>query len=164
MTTIAKKNSRLLSSITTVPLWRKPAHGSSVVEVALLMPVLLLILVGAVDLGRAYFMAIEVSSAAHAGALYGVQNPTDTSGMESAAKLNASDVSSLVTTATYGCECSDGTLQNASCTSAPTACPFNVVNYVQVGTSATYTTLIDWPGIPSSVALAGSAWMRSAHQ
>lgn len=163
MTATVQKDRHRFSIMASLSPWFRPVHGSSIVEVALLMPVLLLILVGAVDLGRAYFMAIEVASAAHAGALYGVQNPTDVSGMESAAQLNASDVPSLVTTATYGCECSDGSLPSASCTTAP-SCPFNVVNFVQISTTATYTPLIEWPGIPSSLVLTGTAFMRSAHQ
>ncbi|MBE7159246.1 MAG: pilus assembly protein, partial [Rhodospirillales bacterium] len=61
------------------------------VELALLLPLLLLLLVGAVDLGRAFYVAIEVSSAASAGAVYGTQNPTDTAGMQNAAALNAPD-------------------------------------------------------------------------
>jgi hypothetical protein len=40
-------------------------------------------------------------------------------------------------------------------------CTVNVVNYVQVTTSATYKTLMPWPGIPSSFSLQGMARLRA---
>ena len=81
--------------------------GSSLVEVAVFLPVLLLLLIGVVLFGRAYYLANEVAGAAHAGAAYGAQNPTDTTGMQNAAKLAAPDVSGLSVTSLRGCECWD---------------------------------------------------------
>jgi Flp pilus assembly protein TadG len=141
--------------------WRMvDEDGSSILETALLMPFLLLLLTGAVDFGRAYFMAIEVSSSAEAGALYGTQNGSDTAGMVAAATLNAPEVSNLSPVATYGCECSDGSSVSASCGSLP-LCTYNVVNFVEVDTSATYTSILPYPGIPSSIALTARARMRT---
>ncbi len=88
-------------------VWKEANEGTSILEAALILPVLLLMLVVAVDLGRAYYVAIEVASAAHAGALYGAQYPTDTNGMIAASKLDALDVPTLSVVAAYGCECSD---------------------------------------------------------
>src|ERR1700712_5471655 len=51
-------------------------QGSSLVELAILLPMLMFLLVGAADFGKAYYLTIEVASAAEAGALYGVQNPS----------------------------------------------------------------------------------------
>jgi Flp pilus assembly protein TadG len=137
-------------------------HGSSLVELAFTLPLLLLLLMGAVDFGRAFYMAVEVVGAAHAGAEYGAQNPTDTAGMKIAAQDDAPNVASLsVTTPTYGCECSDGTQYSASCTSQPTTCAYNVVYLVKVTASATYTPMVPWPGVPSSLTLSKTAQMRS---
>lgn len=137
-------------------------EGSSIVETAFLMPVLLFICAGAVDFGRAYYLAIEVSSAAHAGALYGSQNIADTAGMIAAAKLDAPDVPGLVVTPLYGCECYDGSNVSASCTSAPTGCSGNnYVNYAHITTSATYTPIFPYPGIPSPIPLKGNAYLRT---
>src|SRR6204780_351383 len=105
-----------------------PEAGTSLVEVGLFLPLLLLLLMGVADFGRAYYLAIEVAGAAHAGAIYGAQNITDTTGMQNAAKLNSPDVSGLVATSSWGCECSDGTASSASCVSTP-ACSVNVVYY-----------------------------------
>jgi Flp pilus assembly protein TadG len=141
-------------------VWRM--EGSSLVETALLMPVLVLMLVGTVDLGRGFFALHEVSSAAEAGALYGVQQVTDTNGMATAARMEATELSSMVTAASYGCECSDGSSMSASCTSVP-SCACNAVDFVEVDTAYTYTPLFGYPGMPSVFQLNGKARMRAAH-
>lgn len=137
-------------------------EGASLIETALLVPVFLLILIGSIDLGRTCYAAIEVASAAQAGALYGAQNATDTTGMVAAAKLDAGDLTSMVPTATYGCECSDGSSASVSCTSAPN-CLFNVVNYVNVNTVLNYTTMLSYPGVPHTLTLSATSRMRASH-
>jgi Flp pilus assembly protein TadG len=134
-------------------------HGSSLVEAAVAMPLLLLILLGAVDLARGYFLAMEIAGAANAGAEYGSQNPTDITGMRTAATGDAADVPNLVASPTYGCGCSDGSSFSASCAVTP-SCATNVVYRVTVDVSATYTPQFPWPGIPSSIPLSSSATMR----
>ena len=135
-------------------------RGASLVEFALMLPFLTLLLLGVIDFGRAYYVNVEVSNAAYTGALYGTQNHNDTTGMQNAATGDAPDVAGITATATYGCECSDGSNAVPSCSTQPT-CSVNVVNYVQVTTSATYRTMFPWPGIPSSLALQGSAKLRA---
>jgi Flp pilus assembly protein TadG len=142
--------------------WVRHESGSSLVETAMVVPVLLLLLIGAVDFGRGYYSAIEVSSAAESGALYGVQFPSDTAGMVAAAKLDANELPSLQSAVTYGCECSDGTGVSANCGTEPT-CNFNVVNYVEVDATATYVPILRYPGFPSPWVLKGTARMRSSH-
>ena len=144
--------------------WAGEERGSSLVELGLVLMTLLLMLIGVIDFGRAYYLSVEVSSAAYAGALYGSQNNSDTAGMQSAASTDAADVSGLSAVATYGCECSDGSgTSSAKCTSAPTGCNSgtNTVNYVKVTTSATYTLLFPWPNLPRTIALQGSAQLHA---
>jgi Flp pilus assembly protein TadG len=135
-------------------------RGASLLELALALPLLSLLLLGVIDFGRAYYFNIEVSGAAHTGALYGTHNPTDTTGMQNAALGDAPDVPGVTATATYGCECSDGSNGVPLCATQP-SCGINVVNYVQVTTTATYKTLFPWPGIPSSIVLTGTAQLRA---
>jgi Flp pilus assembly protein TadG len=135
------------------------AEGASFVELALLLPIFFLIFIPAVDVGRALYVAIEVSSAAQAGSAYGMQNPSDVDGMKSASAAGASNLSGLSATATYGCECSDGTSAVTSCTSTPT-CSYNYVNYVDVIASAPYATTFHYPGLPSSMTISREARMR----
>jgi Flp pilus assembly protein TadG len=151
--------------------WLKEERGASLVEMAVVLPVLGLLLLGAIDFGRAYYLGIEVQSAAEAGALYGTQNLTDIAGIESAATTDAPNVSGITATATNGCECSDGSLSTASPSPTTSTCPappactgsLSLVSYVQVNTTATYTTLFhSWliPGLPATMTLKGSAKMR----
>jgi Flp pilus assembly protein TadG len=133
--------------------------GSSLVEVACVMPLMLLILVGAVDFGQAYYVGIEINSAASAGTAYGVTNFVDTVGMQKAAQLDAVDVPSMTATATWGCECSDGTGASANCLAIP-SCPTNLVEYVDVVTSVDFKPVLAYPMIPSLLTIKGHSRMR----
>jgi Flp pilus assembly protein TadG len=121
---------------------------------------------GVIDFGWGFYLAIEVSKAANTAALYGSQNPQDIAGMQSAAVADAPDVPNFTTssvTATYGCECSDGSLPVASCATSPSCGTMTVVEYVQINTSVSYSSMFPYPGIPTPITLHGSARMRAAH-
>jgi hypothetical protein len=67
----------------TIPVFsprseRKTGQGQSLIEFALLLPLLILIVFGTVDLGRAFFVSITLSNAAREGARYAVLNYTET--------------------------------------------------------------------------------------
>ncbi len=138
--------------------------GASLVEMALVLPLFLLLTFGAVDFGRAMYLAIEVAGAARAGASYGSQNPNDTTGIQTSAQIAAPNVPNLsVATPTYRCECADGTSYSASCLVTPSCTGgLNYVYRVNVTVTGSYTPLVSWPGIPSSMTLSNSASMRSA--
>jgi Flp pilus assembly protein TadG len=140
--------------------------GASLVELAMLLPLFLLLLALAIDLGRASYLVEEIQGAALAAVAYGAQNPTDTTGMSNAATDDAPNVPSLsVGTPTYGCECATdttGSTYSASCATTPTCTSSNVVYRVNVTVTATYTTLFPWPKVPSSMSFSSSASMRSA--
>ena len=157
---------RVFGAVSTGLIAKAPTSevASSLIELALVLPVLFLLLLGVFDFGRGYYLAIEISQAAHNAAIYGSQNPTDTTGMQYAAVADAADVPNFTISsviATYGCECSDGSLPVASCTINPSCGSMNVVDYVQVNTSASYSALFPYPGIPSPLTLRGSARMRA---
>jgi Flp pilus assembly protein TadG len=136
-------------------------RGASLVEVAFMIPFLSLLLIGVIDMGRAFYLSMEVADAARAGAMYGYQTSAtmrDTTGIQTAAANDAPEVTGLTTTSSYGCMCSDGTSPSADC-SAPPTCSSGKrqVNYVIVNTSATYTPLFPWPKVPASIPLSGTA-------
>lgn len=60
-------------------------RGQSVVEFALIVPVLLFTLLMAVDFGRIFFTYIQVTNAAREAAAYGATQPTDTVGIRARA-------------------------------------------------------------------------------
>jgi Flp pilus assembly protein TadG len=138
-------------------------QGGAFVEMALLLPVLTLLLVGAGEFGRLAYYAIEVASAAHAGAQYGAEShitAANTSAIQSAAAsdaVNLTQVATLTTTVTTSCVCSSGAA--ITCATAAT-CTARIIEYVQVNTSAPVSTLFTYPGLPTSYTLKGAATMR----
>ena len=54
---------------------RRGSRGQSMIEFALILPIFLLLLAGAVDLGRMFYAYVAVENATKEGALYGAQNP-----------------------------------------------------------------------------------------
>jgi Flp pilus assembly protein TadG len=53
-----------------------PRRGQSLVELALLLPLLALIMLGTIDLGRAFFAHQRLTNAVKEGALFGMRYPT----------------------------------------------------------------------------------------
>jgi Flp pilus assembly protein TadG len=137
-------------------------EGSQLIELALVLPMLLAVFAGAVDFGRAYFLSMEVTSAAEAGAIYGVTNPTDTAGMQAAAVADAPDLPGLSPTASYGTECADGSSPVTANNTPPSSCPSGVVQYVEVDTTTTYQPILYYPGFQSAFTLSGKSRMRAS--
>jgi Flp pilus assembly protein TadG len=145
----------------------RPAReaGASIVEVALLIPLLMVILFGMIDLGRWVFLAIEVSSAARAGAQYGGQNrgtALDTTGIQTAAQNDVPDISGLhVASSTSTCWCSltPGTPVSCSISSCPASgtMPNELIPLLQVTTSTSYSPWIAYPPFKSAVTITGQA-------
>ncbi len=56
-------------------------NGQSLVEMALITPILILLLIGAADLGRAFYAYTAITNAAREGARYGASYPSNSSGI-----------------------------------------------------------------------------------
>ncbi len=77
--------------------------GQAFVESALVLPIFILLLVGAAEVGRIAFASIEVSNAARSGVSDGAQNhatASDTSGIQTAATQDGPDLTDLLAVAT----------------------------------------------------------------
>jgi Flp pilus assembly protein TadG len=86
------KNSNMLQSPHLSCRFR---HGSAAVEFAVLLPLLALIALGAVDMGRFSYAFISVASAARNGAQIGSKSPTaalNSTGIATAAKAEMSSI------------------------------------------------------------------------
>jgi Flp pilus assembly protein TadG len=152
-----------LAGLRKLPSLRADDRGGSLLEIAFLMPVLLMMLVGAAEMGRVAYYAIEVNSAARAGAEYAAQNhatAANTTNIVLAASTDAANVGALTTTATTSCTCTSGT--TITCSNAGTTCtsPARIEEFVQVSTSATISPIFHYPGLPLSYSLSGHATMR----
>lgn len=143
--------------------------GASIAELALITPMFFLILTGSIDFARAYYLSMEVSGAAQAGATYGASHHTDTTGITTAAEGGAFDIptANLTVTPTYGCECANATIgstnSSLNCSSTPTCTGSNLVYWEKVTASTTFSPLFPWPGVPSSMTFTQAAVMRSAN-
>jgi cell division septation protein DedD len=69
--------------------WRRISRGQALVEMAIIMPVLLLLLVMAIDLGRVFFGWVGLQNAARIGASYAAQHSTSWVTPDNAVKVLA---------------------------------------------------------------------------
>lgn len=137
--------------------------GQAATEFGLVMPVLALLLVGVADFARAFYFNLEVVASARAGAQYGSQSvatAANSTNIQSAAEANGTNVPGMTVSSSV-CTCQSPT------PSGQTACGTGYCNgansaatYVTVTTSATFTTLVKYPGIPHSTTMTGQAIMQ----
>lgn len=127
------------------------------IELAVCTPVLLLLLFGAADFGRLYYAAIEVQSAAAAGAAYGslkAANIGDAAGIASAAMRDAADLRGLEVSSAEVCQDEGG--------AAMSCAGYGVSRYVSVTARFEFRTTVSYPFVPSSVVLTRTVMMRGA--
>lgn len=143
-------------------------RGAALVEFALVLPLLMLLLLGGVEIGRYAYFAIQVGNAARAGVQYAAQNPVtalDTNGITSAAQADgATSIASLNVSPTNYCTCWDGTAgTSVSCTGT---CPSGSqqVEYVQVSVSGKISPLFNYPFLPAALTVSNTATMRVEQQ
>jgi Flp pilus assembly protein TadG len=132
--------------------------GQSAVEFGLIAPVIILLLVIGSDVARVFTTSLTLGSAAQAGVQYGAQNrssASDFSGMRTAASNDANGLPGFSANASNFCLC-DGA--STSCTSAA-GCASNFQLYVKVTTTASFSTLLPYPGITRTLSLQGNATM-----
>jgi Flp pilus assembly protein TadG len=143
--------------------------GQGLIELALTLPLLILILLGGAEFARFAWASIETSNAARAGAQYGAQTDitaNDNAGMQAAALNDGVNLTGLTATPTpsHWCACSTAPTASIGCLNALNSCasPAIVLEYVQVNTSSTISPLFHWPGLPATFTANGSALMQVA--
>ena len=147
--------------------------GSAVVELAVALPILVLILAATIDFSRVFHMGMALTDAARAGAQWGAAsagNSVNTAGMQSAATA-ATSVPGIVASASRLCECatSAGVFSSTTptvndCNTAEaTACPSaHRVITVTVTTTKTFSTIFTsiLPATARTVTLTRTASLR----
>ena len=155
---------------------RSRERGAALVELAIALPLLAVILVGTIDFGRAFRLAMVVTSAARAGAQYGAQavyNSGDGAGMQNAALTVLSNngvTAGAAATATRQCYCVNGNGTSGwtplgSCPTAPppaTPCPVSqhLVVTVTVNAQGTFSLTTPFPGLPTGFTISRQATAR----
>jgi Flp pilus assembly protein TadG len=120
--------------------------GQTIVEVALVAPLLFLLVAGAIDLGRSAQFDMRLASTARAAAQYGSQNlitAADYTGMSTAGTNDGHSWSgvTLNVTGSNFCKCADGS--NASCTANACSSNHRLV-YVTVTSTANFKPLFNY--------------------
>jgi hypothetical protein len=120
--------------------WREDAQ--SLIELALLMPLFILILLGSATFARFAWASVLTSNAARAGASFGAQNPANagnTAAIQAAAAADSVNLTGLTTTSAVSCVCSSGATIGNCFTTALTDCaaPATITDYVTVNTTST---------------------------
>lgn len=140
---------------------RASETASAVVEMAVALPILLLIAIGVGDYARAYSTGIAVANAAKAGAQFGAQSTAtsgDTAAINNAARQDGLDAGALIVTSTRVCRCADGTIVNCvtgNCTS------YGVPRvYIAVTATRNVNTIFNYPGLPASIPISRTATLR----
>lgn len=131
--------------------------GQSTVEMAIILPAVALLLVVVGDFARVFYAAIGVASAARAGVQYGAQNyatAVEYTNIQQAALNDGKNISGLSAAASDVCTC-DG--QTVACD--PPQCSQPQV-FVKVIATATFTPILKYPGLPSSIPLSSTAIME----
>ena len=148
--------------------------GQALIELAFVLPMLLLLLLGVIEIGRYAYIAILVGNAARAGADFGAQNRTlDTAGIQKAAQYdfagstngtpgptNGQAYTALTVVSSQSCGCdSGGTVTPFSCSTDPDSCAAGShwVVFVSVTASGNFSGLFNYPGIPSQLAISRTA-------
>jgi len=148
--------------------------GQALVELALVLPMVLLLLLGVIEIGRYAYIAILVGNAAHAGALYGAQgfskatinNPDITTAARNDFASNGLDPTTLTVDSFPTCGCDiGGTISvdnaaNCDPNGTPAPCLGNWAVTIHVTAHNAYTGLFNYPGIPASLQLSSTASMR----
>lgn len=157
-------------------------RGAAMIELALTAPLFILMMMGAIEMGRVAYYAIEVENAARAGASYGAENignANQSSTIQQAAKNDAPDIANLVVVSpgsTCVCEtysttngasfnptsgttsCSSSTI--TSCTTETSTSIQSVIQYVTVSTQATVDPIVHIAGLPTTYTLNGYSALR----
>jgi Flp pilus assembly protein TadG len=133
-------------------------------ELAVAIPILFMIMLGAIDFGRVWSEGLALSNAVRAGAQYGSESTVaalDSAGIERSvledldSLMDASEIQAI--TVTSYCECEDGTAIDCDLKCGVT----NPRTYVQVRVDKRFRTLFPYPGVPEEINLVRQARVRA---
>lgn len=143
--------------------------GAALVEFALVLPLLMLLLLGGVEIGRFAYFSIIVANAARAGAQYGSQNgetARDAAGIQAAVQGDGiNGISNLTVSSNPTCACWNGsTYANIPCT-APLSCNSgHPVELISVTVNGTAHSIFNYRFLPVSLPVRAVATMRLVAQ
>jgi Flp pilus assembly protein TadG len=151
----------LRRALESLIVWRDAEEGASAIEFGIIAPVLAAMLVPLIDLGLAFYQQMQVDDAAQAGAQYAMAHGWNTTAIQSAVTgATALATVSASPTPTRSCGCPSGTAVAAAECASTCDDGLSARTYVTVSAQATYTTLIPYPSLGSSVVLTAQSTVR----
>jgi Flp pilus assembly protein TadG len=179
MSELIRTSARIRSRVAE-PHITSPQSGQALIELALILPILLGLTLGVIEIGRFAYIGILIGNAARAGAAYGAQSneqSSDSAGIINAAnydfagattgsttKANGQLVTKLTVTNSTYCGCDNaGTLGPALvCSSklnptAGTCVTGRWVVVVSVTATGSFNSLFTYPGIPNPLVITRTA-------
>jgi Flp pilus assembly protein TadG len=132
-------------------------RATSVVEFALVAPVLIFLAIGLIEMGRYTYFGILCAHAARAAVQYGSRNlitVDDVAGTQNAAERDAPNLTITVKPQPY-------CMKNAVTVNCSGA---GITYYDSVEVTGSFKSLLNYPGIPNTITLTSTASMRVASQ
>ncbi|GAM70400.1 hypothetical protein JCM19236_538 [Vibrio sp. JCM 19236] len=146
-------------------------NGFAAVETVVVTPILILLFVIIVDVGRVMYHSLSTAAAARAAAAYGAQSTSfisDAAGMASIAKQDGVSLGKtvenpdifIVNSSQY-CICVNGSTKLNGCVQSDLdSCGSGYERYVSVTVGRTFETLMNYQLVPSTIALSETAVLR----
>jgi Flp pilus assembly protein TadG len=136
--------------------------ANAAIEMALIAPALVLMLVGMADYGTATYRRMQVQHAAQAGADFAMRNGFNSAAIMTAV-INSTTLAGLEATPApvEACGCASvGAVTPAVC---GTTCAGGAVagTYISVSARGTYTTILPYPGMPTSFVFDATSMART---
>jgi Flp pilus assembly protein TadG len=139
---------------------RDAREGNAVVEFSIAAPVLAVIFVPLIDIGMAVYQKMQVQDAAQAGAQYAMAHGWNSSSIQTAVTSATGLSVSASPAPSKSCGCPDGSSVSAATCGSTCSDGQTAGTYVTVGAQVTYTPLIPYPGMGSSVTLSAQTTAR----
>ena len=151
---------RLAGALRRSSRLHRSEYGGAMVELAVVLPVLILIAIGVMDYGRVFFTSIAVANAARAGAEWGTAqtgNYANQTSIQNFAKYDGAEAGAITVTSSTTCKCG-----NATVTCAGSTCAGYGVPRVYVAVTATKKVglILRYPGLPDTVTITRTATFR----
>jgi Flp pilus assembly protein TadG len=119
---------------------RTDRRGNVMIEFALALPILFLLLVGLLDLGRFSLQKSAMLQGAREGAQYGILSPDDSTNINSTAQ-NATGLTGVTASNVVFCECSSAPGTSVLCTTTCTG-GATLKKYITVTTTASFSSVL----------------------
>ncbi len=124
-------------------------RGQALAEFALVVPVLIILVLGAIDFGRVFFAYVSVTNAARNGADYASTSAVEAADLDGIRAAVVGDTGDLLNTS-----------GNNPQVTATTGTDSQGRLYADVTVTYAFSTIFPWPGLPSSFDVVRSVTAR----